>query len=528
MVATKEMAHAVQDTSKPNIRSFPRTTISILEENVESLRIGSDADFSVAVERLIQPLDDLIVEASVLGYPRVSQLGRAVHASLNLSQQRRTQVVREALVQGLEVFIALCNNPLNGTGIPVASVIGLLKSALRVADSDLHTPLTQYRREQPPVPVDPKSPDAGFLTHLDTSIYSSAVIDSLDRCAEEESWTVAQLAALAEDLACETDRIRPAHRLMNVLRNHRYFQNVDRLCLAGLVHGSNQLTVIDSCVSQRLRTMRDDNPMPRGYSCFVNPQGSLFQMRPGVLRFFDDTSRVVESFVRQGKPPQRSIAHIADTGLKSGLCLAIGRAERVQGFLFMNSLQAEWFKEITTRFAPLLSLFSLLGTVSLDAAGFHAESGNDPIEKLLPQHSVEFKSDEFSRLVSRTLEHRSGLKLKINCNFEGPQRFLYLPRTIVRIVVELLDRINRPRANRHTGVPMNLVIEGEQVRLSWRSGDEGTETAHSYLEDAISSVRIGFREVPVSVDSDQNNVVIRFPVEPVFEGQAPSSYSVTY
>ncbi len=38
-------------------------------------------------------------------------------------------------------------------------------------------------------------------SHRDLDVYLSARLDTLDRCFEEESWIVTQLASLAEDLA---------------------------------------------------------------------------------------------------------------------------------------------------------------------------------------------------------------------------------------------------------------------------------------------------------------------------------------
>lgn len=528
MTTTQQTSIAPLSVNKDQ-RQFNGSLLSEIETNLDSLRTDDNQQIRTAISSLAEPTRKLIAEATTLGLPRVAKLGRAIVRCLESAAGRSEDAVADALLQAYDVLLVLSKKPDFYAGMPMNSIIGLLKGVFLLTDAELLSPMPLYCGVKNTTPTERTSPDTAFATHHDSSIYSSAVLDALDRCAEEESWTVAQLAALAEDLACETDRIRPAHRLMNVLRNHRYFRFVDRLCMAGLVHGSNQLTVVDSCVSQRLRTIRDENPMPRGYSCFVNPQGSLFQMRPGVLRVFDDTNRVIESYVRQGKPPQRSIAHIADTGLKSGLCLAIGRAERVQGFLFMNSLESDYFKDINSRFAPLLSLFSLLGTVTFDAAGFHAETGTNYLESQLPAHSIEFRAEEFATLIEQTMERRRGYGIKTNVIFDQSLRFLYLPRTVIQIVVELLDRFNRSNEMVDKTVEVQVRVQGEQVMLWWtHSTDQRVNNAHQFVRDSVESVRASFREVPVMIDAGVCDVEVRFPIEPIFEGVSISTYSVAY
>jgi hypothetical protein len=529
MVTTDRTRLNEASETETETRRYSPDLVQIIGEQLEQLRVADDGSVQEDVLALREPIRRLIVEASVLGFPRTAKLGRVIHSCLGMTEQREPHVVSDALVQAFEVLHSLVGNPGGAIGVPVSAIIGLLRGVFGLEDAFLYLPLPCYRWERP-LGTSASNGTTGVLaSHVDANIYSSAIIDSLDRCSEEESWTVAQLASLAEDLACETDKIRPAHRLMSVLKNHRYFRNVDRLCIAGLVHGSNQLAVVDSCISQRLRAIRDDNPMPRGYSCFVNPQGSLFRMKPGVLRVFDDTQRVISSFVRQGKPPQRSIAHIADTGLKSGLCLAIGRADRVQGYLFMNSLESGWFNDVTGRFAPLLSLFSLLGTVSLDAAGFHAESGSEPLESLLPRHSIAFDREVFVKQLNETLARRSLVRTTVSLRVSELQRFLYLPCTVVKVIVELIDRFNRSEAGATGELELDLLVDGESICVRWAHCIESCdEFAQQYRDDALQCVRNEYREVPVSIHSDATSVHVRFPIEPILEGPASSTYSVAY
>jgi len=517
------MADTTVVTSK---RSFSATTVDFLNQIINQLSEPGNSPWSDCFAELPMQLKRIVAEAGFMGFPRAARLGRAIYNAVPHVQKDPSTQSSLALVETLRLLLMQCRSGKENVQTDTESAIALLQAALSVDRATLLTPLRGYEQADRCLASNPNA-DSGLASvgHHDASIYSNAVIDSLDRCAEEESWTVAQLASVAEDLACNTEKMRPAHRLMSVLRGHRFFRNVDRLCLVGLVRGSNQLIVVDSCVSQRLRSYRDDNPMVRGYSCFVNPQGSLFRMKPGVLRVFDDCGRVLESFARQGKPAQRSIAHIADTGLRSGLCLAIGRGEAVQGFLFMNSQQVDMFRDVTTRFAPLLSLFSLLGTVAFDAAGFHADRG-EIIDGHLPKHSVEFCDEKFVEMVTKTVNLNAELQVNLSIRKLDTPRFLYLPRTIVGVVADLIEKTDQRK-----GQEIKLTVKqvGEQIEIGWEHGREkDCEVCAGYLERATELCQAKYTECPVSIAILGETMSVRFPAEPVFECVGGCAYSVAY
>lgn len=515
----------MDETVVSSARRFTPAIVDFLQQSVGQIAISGQTPADAWFIELPRTLRQVVIEAGFMGFPRVSRLSRALYNAVPLFQTQVNAKTSVAIAETLRLLLVLCRSPEERTQTNVESAIEILQAALSVDRSELVKPLNEYERDGQWEAVNQAVGGvANHVGHHDASIYSCAVIDSLDRCAEEESWTVAQLASVAEDLACSTEKMRPAHRLMTVLRGHRFFQNVDRLCLVGLVRGSNQLIVVDSCISQRLRSYRDENPMVRGYSCFVNPQGSLFRMKPGVLRVFDDCSRVLDSFASQGKPAQRSIAHIADTGLRSGLCLAIGRGESVQGFLFMNSQHADLFRDVTTRFAPLLSLFSLLGTVAFDAAGFHADR-RETLDDHLPKHSVEFSGSEFAEMVKATVLKNSELATTVNVRMIDTPRFLYLPRTVVGMIAELIEKLGVNQRLQD----IELIVQrcGEHFAITWEHG-RPSGVDGSYLQRAAEHCRAKYAECPVFVDIQDHSVCIRFPAEPVFACSGGCAYSVAY
>lgn len=180
------------------------------------------------------------------------------------------------------------------------------------------------------------------------------------------------------------------------------FRDVDRICLVGIVPNSNQLMAVDSACSCKIK----DNLMLPGYSCYVDPAGSLFQMRPGMLRIFADSANVIASYRRESRPVQRSIAKTSMMGLKSGFCMAIGAEEKTWGFLFMNSCRPNYFDGIEQSQATHLSALSIHAKSLLQANGFGRTSsskterqGMSQAEPFSPKQLMELLKAEHQRFL---------------------------------------------------------------------------------------------------------------------------------
>lgn len=464
-------------------------------------------------------------ESSFLGYPRAVKLCNFVLAAMDLivSSDAISAQQSKALVHAL----VLIKDTITGSNkVEMADSIdklGDLLSHLGVPSDKASSPM---RLDTNPIPKELTSgPGVTQVDteHRDMQVYRNARLDSLDQCFEEESWIVSQLASLAEDLASGSHCAHPAGRLMYVLKNHKFFNQVDRVCIAGRVAGGNQLVILDASVSDRC----PENALVKGYSCFVDPEGSLFKMKPGTVRVFSDCERVLSSFAAQGKPAQRSIALISDQGLRSGLCLALGRGSEIQGFLFMNSVQSDLFREITINSAPILSLFGLIATISLDTNGFHPLPKHHPKhQEFMPKSSTLFETDHFHALLEQALTqfHRPGIKQKLSVTnrIDNP-KFLYLPNTIVNALAELIYRTQDTSLN----VSIEIDIKGSMVEIGFPHRiDSKDHKGWDWLTRIVRTVDSEFMNKPVDVRMNESRIVVVFPFEPVLFGQAGLRYSI--
>ncbi len=520
-VSTAELA------AEPNSRRLvPEATIKALRDWRD--RFNDDIEKVIPagdVDRLDQELRQAFRQASHLGFPRAAKLAAALATAIHGAPRDAGVSLKGSWCDGLRTLVQLLASPHTTHALQVDTLLSHLAIEMPSETYNWSALVDETSPAFPQPTLNRNQAEEPEQTHQDTVIYRNAQLDALARCTAEESWTVAQIAAAAEDLALSPERVRPAHRLMSVLHNHRFFQEVDRLCLAGLVAGGNQLMVVDSVVSSRVRDLGIGNPMRRGYACFVDPQGSLAKMQPGVLRVFGDSTQVLDSFARQGRPAQRSIAYVADSGMRSGFCLAVGRAETIQGFVFMNSINPEQFATVTQDYSPLISLIGLLGTIAFDAAGFHGNRVDLP--ESIPTHSIQYEPQELARQLQAYLLNQTGFERAVRCETLDNTDFLYLPATIVRAAGELIARTT---ATQEETVVKVQVLEAEsrvQISIQPRVPDSGIVPSE-WLERCCSELKHQFQAEALEITLVEGKFLLSFPFEPILDATNHLPYSIVY
>ncbi len=475
-------------------------------------------------------LEEVLSAASLLGLGRLARLCRAVHVCLDKGRNRVDQLEKSAHIairRAMEVILEQIET--EGVGpLPVVRVlIDDLRDAFELNEKLFQVPFYLPDHHDN---VSHGEPASVVITpqHNDIEVYRSAWIDALDKCTQEESWLASQLATLAEDLACGLRSERPSVRLMNVIRGHRFFHQVDRVCLAGRVNLSNQLVVVDACLSERC----PENTLRKGYSCFVNPNGSLFKMKPGSLRIFGDSARVLSSFRSEQKPVQRSIALVAEQGLRSGLCIPVGRGDEIQGFLFLNSMAPDLFQDITKGYAPLVSLFALVATIALDANGFSLDRGTQKLMfgDSIPNHSHRFEVEQFRGYLETAWNclTNSNLALEleiVNTNLD----FLYLPTLVTTTIAEIFAQLQLADANKTQSLNLCVSQEHAMILMSIRhSISQHDSKAWIWLEKMIRVFNAKFPNRPVQVSLADKAIELRFPYEPTLPGHRGLLYSIVY
>ncbi len=509
-------------------RDFSRKQIS------ESQRWFADFDLEQLAsadsrQQCSLQLRNIAAEAAFLGFAGVVRLCRALCGALKaieMSGEGPTAEQKLAFKDGLQTLCKLLQAPNSHRLLRTATIVQNVLVCFNLTEANVASPLACQDASSPIASI-PSADVEPHPDHRDMNVYRSSRIDSLDQCEEEETWIVSQLAELAEDLASGTHAGHPASRLMHVLRGHKFFSQVDRVCLAGRVSRSNQLVIVDACTSDRCL----ESPLKKGYSCFVNPQGSLFAMKPGTLRIFAECEKVLCSFSQQRKPAQRSIALIAEQGLRSGLCMALGRGSDIQGFLFLNSRQEDLFQNITLRFAPLISLFGLVATIALDTNGFHLVATDDSrLAQSLPASSMRFEVDGFAGFTRAAVETLQGPGAGANLTVAqrgSQQEFLYLPLTTVGCLAELLVRCRATQSV--LPIPIEVQVERDEVRIGFEHCFKMEDSVQwNWLNGNVDSMQQRLQARPVKLWLNEQRAGIAFPLEPLLDNHKHLQYSVVY
>ena len=525
------MTTARQNTIQVEPASLRRHHSSKLEVATQSWLAGIDwpntnnldavrSSWSVQIKKIA-------AEGSFLGFTKVVRLCRGVHAAVNhvdAASAKLSVGQKAALMRAVFSLGKMLTNPRIETASSLQNLMQDLQVEFQLRDEELNAVLLGEMESSAADLTTSESEEVEDVEHRDLEVYRSSRLDSLDQCIEEETWIVSQLASLAEDLASGTHSHHPASRLMHVLRGHKFFNQVDRVCLAGRVAHANQLVVVDASLSDRC----PPNALKKGYSCFVNPEGSLFKMKPGTVRVFSDCERVLASFALNGKPAQRSIALISDQGLRSGLCLAIGRGDEIQGFLFLNSIQEDLFRHITVSSAPLLSLFGLVATIGLDTNGFHLASGSTAyFSRFLPNVSTVFDPAHFRALVSQSLAELMGggktMSVEIKSD-HGQMPFLYLPTTVIGTLAELAFRTGQTVSGGK--LSLELVTTNNEVQIQFEHGDALEDQGR--LKRIIQSVSVPLANKPIKIQTMGTKIAVAIPFEPLLVGFNGLLYSTVY
>lgn len=145
--------------------------------------------------------------------------------------------------------------------------------------------------------------------------------------SEEDSWLVAALSGMRVGATNQN----MSKSILELLQGHSRFQHIQRVCVAERLGISNQLRTVCSATDPSIT-----DTMEAGYSCFLNPQSSIFKISDKNMRLFTDAQKVVSSFKEKGLPVQRSMGRIAAMGLETGVCWGAFRSSVLQGLIFMN------------------------------------------------------------------------------------------------------------------------------------------------------------------------------------------------
>jgi len=438
--------------------------------------------------------------------------------------------VETTLLKAVDRLRVILNDPADTRDLDVNDVIEQLKSFQTVTSSKPTVPLSESPSTKSdslePLSESELLPSTGSslpaaemptiryeLPKTSTSdVYRISLLKSQRlNSGNMDDWLTYRLSGLGIIISQSSDLGIFAESILDELKVHDYFKDVDRVCLASKIPNVNRLSVVDVACSKRVT----NNSMKVGYSCYTDPKGSLFNLKPGMIRIFGQAKSVIDSFHQQKKPVQRSIGKLAAMGLKSGICLAIGVNNTTEGFLFLNSQTPDLFSDVDVRFSFPLSYLVGIARIELLRHGFGVRRPEDR------RRCVPFTKENFFDQMSIVLESLFVKPTAIRLIDRHNEVFLYDPKGIAEVFARCLFEL----------WGSNMPLENETEIHIGRCGSKVSfRLLHQSKLDVNERLRCLLTQMNLShgydVHFNDKVIDIRFPFEEVSDRLQDNHYSV--
>ncbi|HAT11174.1 MAG TPA: hypothetical protein DCS97_11420 [Planctomycetes bacterium] len=243
---------------------------------------------------------------------------------------------------------------------------------------------------------------------------------------------LADLAAVADERAKGCTAERFATSLISALRQDAIFDQVGRVCLAQFSPHMPMLHVLGSANAVTVGS----NTLRTGYYCFIADSGSLSSVQEGRARIYGDVRQITGSFSASGRPVQRTIRHIQEMGLRSGMCLPL-HLGRARGLLFLNSERPDSFTDLRESHYLALTVVAQMATSFLLRVGATVpEQANWQVDTVLP--------GLFTQRLQRALQQRFGEQATVAFHTLEEAGYIWSPDLAVWAVVQAIDVLAGP------------------------------------------------------------------------------------
>lgn len=298
---------------------------------------------------------------------------------------------------------------------------------------------------------------------------------------------LARLAACGQRIGSEKSNFSQA--ISEAFSCDVLFGKIDRICLAERVSGGNQLVVLDSY----LRADRGRNDVAAGYTCFVSPQSTLFSLTEGTFRTYSNKDCLVESFLKEGRPLQRSTAKIFNMNLESGIALPLCRGGKPEGFLFLNSCEPALFDDLQPEDLLVLSLLTSITGLAFSMLKHQGIVAPD-------SWAVDLPSIVDAELLWKLLELEDILPGKMGSAKQFTQKLLVNPATLGVVIAAAKCALRATTPREQFQVLLDFEPEGSRVCIRARfSSTERAETFSTLLGKSLLGPMSGSENVGAEV-----------------------------
>ena len=299
-----------------------------------------------------------------------------------------------------------------------------------------------------------------------------------------------------------------SEKLLDVLRNHPIFDKTTRACIAIAYPLSNKIGIVSSA------TTKAKNLMGANYSCYVSRTSSLNSIEKGSVRVYDDIDIIVDEFIEQNKPVQKSLHYLKKMGVRSGLTIKL-ETRALKGYLFLNSDDVGYYSEIEKKCSTYLNLLEMIVSEYFNKKmeDFYSVSNIEtylhkfPSSKLLSNAHLYGKDGikEISNFISYYMEGDVSLKIQDNTN----KKFL-VPWGQISLITSMLLR----ELGYLKGIPLDVEIyDDENTMKISLSSSEFSGRADELSFDHYRGIRKFARNLGIELIKQKDNFLFSLEVD---------------
>ena len=252
--------------------------------------------------------------------------------------------------------------------------------------------------------------------------------------------------------------------------------------------------------------------MEPGYRCYVRPDSSLFALREGEIRIYDDATRIAHAFERRDTPVQRSLRYIMEMGFKSGICLPLHFGGELRGFLFFNSADYGLFSQLRDEDYAVLNVVAMIAKlVLMGEVGCQVEYALLRKEPFANFTSRLFDEDEFAKQIQCLTKWFSASLWRPKVRCEGQCDLLYSPTglayTVAKIATQLYPAGNFPKeitVTSKTGIDVDV-----QLPVDETAGVAGLD----HYRARVGVMQLALKFLRATLVPGINCVTVRFPYD---------------
>lgn len=301
---------------------------------------------------------------------------------------------------------------------------------------------------------------------------------------QDESFIISRILSLSNTNSLQkVPLVEISQKLLKIFEmgHTGTWSKVDRICFVARDSYSNQLRLLSSSHNEKVL----DSILVPGYSCLIDEKSSLFNIKPGEIRVYENIENIISAYKISNKQVQRSLGLIYKSNLKSGITLPLMVDDRILGFLFFNSVTPGAFNNLAPQDFSLLCLLQLVYETLLSKYIFERMELNTILSLELVENKNQLSHANLKKDLEKLAYMTLHKEIDFNVQIDIKTDFLMSYRKYIQTILNIL--LNIKNIHSFSVISLALVSCKENRLMTEITLDGGTKIE---LESNIRKINI--------------------------------------